>query len=300
MKTDKNRPAAPAFNGTWEFVTPETAAEWLLDHNKNNRKIRATRVTAYARDMRSGDWMATHEAIAFNCDGTLIDGQHRLEAVIESGIPGWFLVFHGVPKAVARVIDSNATRSASDALKIVHGKDATARDVTVAKIIYRGGRNKMYAPTRSEALEMYSKYESAVNTVSSMFEGPSTHIAISPVMGVIGRALLSGVSETKLRKFASVLVSGVSEEPKDAWIVKLRDRLLAPQRTGNHRHRATIYDVTAFALRAWLDGKLPVLLTPASKELFPIPDSDGMPSVPVQKKSRPRTKSNVRKTKAAA
>jgi predicted nucleic acid-binding Zn ribbon protein len=66
------------------YVTPEMAERWL-GHNKVNRNLRNRRVDQFARDMRSGRWQLTGEAIKFGKSGNLIDGQHRLWAVIESG-----------------------------------------------------------------------------------------------------------------------------------------------------------------------------------------------------------------------
>src|SRR5437870_5147015 len=66
-------------------VGPELATRWL-EGNVHNRKLREDVVARYARDMKAGRWLLTHEPIAFNKNGdTLVDGQHRLWAVVESG-----------------------------------------------------------------------------------------------------------------------------------------------------------------------------------------------------------------------
>lgn len=62
-------------------VTPRIAEAWLKKNTKN-RSIRKHLLERYASDMRSGLWKLTGEPIIFNCDGTLIDGQHRLQSVV--------------------------------------------------------------------------------------------------------------------------------------------------------------------------------------------------------------------------
>jgi hypothetical protein len=63
--------------------------------------------------------MVTGEAIKFSTSGELIDGQHRLQAIIESGKPQWLLVIRGLDPATKAVIDTGAPRTAGDALKLV-------------------------------------------------------------------------------------------------------------------------------------------------------------------------------------
>ncbi len=75
------------------YLTPDVAAQWLERFNTSNRKIQMTHVNSIARDIRSGNWMMNAQPIAFEGDpfsgeATLLNGQHRLEAVVkaEAGI----------------------------------------------------------------------------------------------------------------------------------------------------------------------------------------------------------------------
>lgn len=64
-------------------VSPTLAQEWLKK-NVFNRVLSKNVVSKYAYDMKNNDWTLTHQGIAFDTDGNLADGQHRLQAVIES------------------------------------------------------------------------------------------------------------------------------------------------------------------------------------------------------------------------
>lgn len=67
-------------------ITPEMA-ETLLSKNARNRVISKHNVDMMVKDIKNGKYELTHEAIAIAEDGSLVDGQHRLMAIKESGIP---------------------------------------------------------------------------------------------------------------------------------------------------------------------------------------------------------------------
>ena len=92
-------------------------AEKYLGQNIGNRNLRTQKVKQYARDMRNGSWHTSGQAIQFDWNGRLIDGQHRCEAIIESGVTIRVLVVKGLDPQTREVIDTGAKRSGSDALK---------------------------------------------------------------------------------------------------------------------------------------------------------------------------------------
>jgi hypothetical protein len=60
-----------------QTIAPAKAAE-MLDANTTNRPLSRTVVRAFGEAMSRGDWMVTHQGIAFDVNGVLVDGQHRL------------------------------------------------------------------------------------------------------------------------------------------------------------------------------------------------------------------------------
>lgn len=102
---------------TFVLVTPDLAAKWLT-RNIKNRPPKEMKIATYARDMLAGDWRLTGEAIKFDSDGNLLDGQNRLAAVVRSGCTVPMLVVLGLDPAVQRVMDSGAPRSAADFLHL--------------------------------------------------------------------------------------------------------------------------------------------------------------------------------------
>lgn len=103
-----------------------TEAKALLAVNTNNRTLRARQVSKYADDMANLAWLETGESISIAKDGTLLNGQHRLSAIVQSGVAVQMVVVTDVdPKAMA-VIDSGVSRKISDRLGLIGHSNAVA------------------------------------------------------------------------------------------------------------------------------------------------------------------------------
>lgn len=101
-----------------ELITPQIAKE-MLGANSKNRKVKADRVKKYAIDIELGKWVQnTGESIKIASSGELLDGQHRLMAIIKADKPIEMLVVRGLDENVFKVIDSGVSRSSADVLAI--------------------------------------------------------------------------------------------------------------------------------------------------------------------------------------
>ncbi len=101
----------------WRDITPDIAGEWLK-LNTLNRPKKLQKIALYAADMKGGHWPVTGATISFGKSGRLLDGQNRLQAVIDSGATIRVLVVWGLDDDVFDVIDGGARRTASDVLVI--------------------------------------------------------------------------------------------------------------------------------------------------------------------------------------
>jgi len=97
-------------------VTPAQAQKWL-EGNVDNRTLREARVLQHSQVLQRGEWELTGDAIVFDEDGTLLNGQHRLSAVVVTGIPARFIVLRGVPSKAQEVFDSGLARTLGDQLQ---------------------------------------------------------------------------------------------------------------------------------------------------------------------------------------
>lgn len=119
---------------TVETITPLIATAILEVCNINNRALRKDRVAVYAAAMREGRWKLTSQGVSIARDGTLNNGQHRLQAVISSGASVEMSVTFGEDRDVFDILDTGAVRSASDTLNIA-GFKATSNLAASARVL---------------------------------------------------------------------------------------------------------------------------------------------------------------------
>lgn len=107
-----------------EKITPKKAQEWIdRSHDVSQRSLNKVRVERLAHAIRDGQWRVTHQAIAIDETGRVLDGQHRLHAIVLAGqdMPGLeveaLVAFDADPSSFD-VIDTGAVRTTSDTLKI--------------------------------------------------------------------------------------------------------------------------------------------------------------------------------------
>lgn len=98
-------------------IGPSMARKMLERNHPHNRKMKPAKIKGYVADMKAGKWRyPTAEFIKFDEEGNLIDGQNRLQAVIDSESSQVFDVAYDLPADAKLVIDSGASRSYGDAL----------------------------------------------------------------------------------------------------------------------------------------------------------------------------------------
>ncbi len=100
-----------------EWITPEKAQHYL-DAMGSNRSYSEDTAIKYGRDMTENRWMPTSQGIGFDYTGKLIDGQHRLRAIIKTAVPVYSVVVRNLHPDAMRATDDNRKRTFSDDLKI--------------------------------------------------------------------------------------------------------------------------------------------------------------------------------------
>ena len=98
------------------LVTPELAKYWLKK-NRSNRPIRPTQVHRLAQLIRDGKWVLTPDAVGFDVNDNLTNAQHRLAAVVQSGIAVEMFLCTDLPVESFSATDQGCTRSVSDAIR---------------------------------------------------------------------------------------------------------------------------------------------------------------------------------------
>jgi hypothetical protein len=144
----------------WVDVTPEVAAEWLLRTHVNRRTYERT-VNTYSRLMMNGLWGISNDAIVFDVKDHLINGQHRLKAIIKSDVTCRFLVVQGAETTSQQVMDSGRKRTLADELT-VRGESNSHMLAAALADLYRweigAPRNRSAYPALVEALGLLDKH----------------------------------------------------------------------------------------------------------------------------------------------
>jgi len=98
------------------LVTPDYARK-LLEKNTDNRNIRVQVVNHLAEVIKNGAWCLTHQGIAISENGVILDGQHRLSAIVKANVAVEMAVSTDVPEEAFKAIDIGITRTLSDMFK---------------------------------------------------------------------------------------------------------------------------------------------------------------------------------------
>lgn len=259
----------------YEVVTPAKASEYLK-RNKCNRTLRESVIKRYASDMAAGKWRVTHQGLAFDRRGNLLDGQHRLHAVILSQVTVRMAVTRDLPADANDGLDSGLTRGVIDALHY-RGIQTSMNAVGIIRwMMFSGlfdGRKKIYEASRSEKIEFFIKHQEAISFVKTLFDKGAVipRMRLSCVWAVFARAYYNVKKKDRLAHAADVLVTGLHAEG-DRWLILLRNWLLYQKNVQGDQMRREIYAKTERALSAWLKGE-EVLgnLRPARSEQFLLP-----------------------------
>ncbi|MGA9651929.1 hypothetical protein [Pedobacter sp.] len=211
-----------------QVFTPELAEE-LLRSNTDNRRFRKTVVEKYADEMLMGRWKEnTGEVIKISDNGTLLDGQHRLMAIVKAGIPIALHVAYGLQSDVFHVLDSGIPRNATDAFHIQSIPNASMIPATISyyeALISQKIENKQ-SPSTSELLDRYYAKElfwSETARKSNNWYAEFGKIISPSTIGAI-YALFHDKSPDDAEKFMDQLCSGMDVRNKS--VALLRKKLI--------------------------------------------------------------------------
>ena len=116
------------------LVTP-THAKRLLEKNDGNRTLSAKTVNRYSKMMAENEWKMNGEPIIIDSNGKLSNGQHRLEACVQSGKPFESLVVEGVSADAFDTLDSGKARTLSDVMSVERIQNSAAAAATTRCLV---------------------------------------------------------------------------------------------------------------------------------------------------------------------
>lgn len=236
-------------NITVETVTPKVAFAWL-ENNRRNRTLRQEVVDMYAEQMTAGEWRMTGDPIRFSESGTLLDGQHRLAAILQSGAFLPMVIVRGLDLDDQMVIDTGVRRSFGDHLKIIgepysNHLAAMVRGVTLFETNGNLVANRVPHSVLKETLNKYPEIRDGISTVYKVNQ--ETSLGFNA--GGYGWWRFSQLDKQDCKKFFDQFASGADLQDGNP-ILTLRKIFLADIRgRRNFNFRANFK--AAIMTKAW-------------------------------------------------
>jgi hypothetical protein len=265
----------------WEDISPERAAEYLRG-NAAGRSVNKNAVEMYARDMAAGNWQLTHQGIALDENGILIDGQHRMQAIRRANVTVRMYVTKGAPRETFGVIDIGRGRSMADRFHIDGRKHATQlAAVTRKATMWNAGMpwQRKIVPTRDEIAKTFDEHPDLDEAAQFAHAWPARR-TLAPAMAGFSWWLFSRIDRDDATYFMEALRTGSNLERGDP-ILALRDRLTSDRHSHNRADYASGYQrqeiSLALTIIAWNHyrkrNKISKLQLPSSlsDESFPRP-----------------------------
>jgi hypothetical protein len=177
--------------------------------------------------MKAGRWLETHQGIAFDTDGRLIDGRHRLMAVAASGVTVRMWVFPEQTRETFDVIDTGYARAAAQFLPSTAPSMAAGAVRYIAAVIdkdFKGiYRNKM---PLHEVLEAHRQWPEIENWTLATYGARSVAaVPPSPLLAIVAMGERGGVPAPVIADFLSGLKSGAIGDAHDPRLL-LRNRFI--------------------------------------------------------------------------
>lgn len=254
-------------------MTPEMAAE-ILDNNNKNRHLRKPQVEFHLNNINRGLWELTHQGVAIDRNGNLLDGQHRLEAIRLSGKSVPIMVSRGMDPNLMQVIDTGARRSPGDVFKIADIPNPAVTSAMVRAVMnYRQDRWTNEVIPHSSLIDYYGQDEKVFAQAVEITKGEHKQVGMSPSLlaACVYLTLCSSITDERRAEWLPMAIHGINlRKGEPAYLLRRQFmNLRSDQRRMPSRAWMGMY-AKAFTIWA-LDQRVPQYLR--------FMDTDPLPSI---------------------
>lgn len=256
-------------NDAWEVVTvtPDMAREWLK-YNKVNRPLSQAWVNYYVRQIVDGLWDGQNgQSIKFDVLGNLIDGQHRLYAIIASGIAVTLEVRRHLKTESFKTIDVGNIRTAAHTLAALGIKNY-ALVAAVGRLIWlwRHGQKGLNSRVSIDEIVVTVRKYPAVVELAARLKDPFANLFLPASVGCFCYWLLSTLDAEAADKFFTELF----ENPSGVTLI-LQRRLVADRMSKRNTRTNEQVALVVKTWNAWRSGESLRLLKFLKDESMPEP-----------------------------
>jgi len=255
-----------------EDITPERAAA-ILAANPSNRALKKGIVAQIAADIKDGRWLFNGQPILISEGGELIDGQHRLSAIIKAGVPVQCAVVGGIDFAARRTVDTGTSRTAGDLLQLSgHSQGNLLASITRMVMSYERTDGRSISNTHISKTEINERADADSALKESMAFGRRAtktggRLGSGSVWGCV-HYITEALQDVRAENYLHSCAYGMDLSKGDPALA-VRDRLFQMTDTGGSGQVARVETL----LRGWiaerdgralsvvrLNGKLPNLV----------------------------------------
>lgn len=275
-----------------EFISPKMA-EKLLAKNTINRNIIDSWVDRLANRLTESEFVLSPDPICIGENGEIYNGQHRLWAVVLSGIGTEFFVYRDCDASVLKTIDAGRPRTFHDLITIQKLSSGREKTSTLYTSMVRGffglpeegtsGGTSMKNPAAWN-VDLYMQAEIKVKPyIDFVYDRiidshAPVRLTCAPAMVAVARAYACEVPVATidgfLKKYFWGKPSEIRSEEVDAVVQKIRDKFIRdPVGPSGWQHRQLFYLMMAGVLQCFDVGRSPKSFRIPSQDPFPLSDS---------------------------
>ena len=243
-----------------ETITPEVAKA-LLENNTNNRSITQGHLALIKSEILLGKWQYNGQPIIIGESGRLLDGQHRLTAVVETGIPIDTVIMRGINEDAFVTIDTGKIRGGSDVLSIAGSKHGNHIASAIRKVLEQFGGSKKcqgkysHKISNSEYLVMYEEHGEELTDLFDMTHSwvlnGSRLLSESDAVAFI---ILARDESSEIYNFLEEVITGFKINSKSNAAQTCRKKIIDMKFSGNQIREFQKKDWVLYCFRKYING----------------------------------------------
>lgn len=254
--TDVDHRPAPV---TKTVVIDPIWAELILEKNGRNRPLSHPRIARYSRALIAGRWNFTGDAIQIDWNEDLLNGQHRLHAIVLSGVSMQVNLVTGLPPESQRYMDQGRARSAGNQLA-VEGMSSATQIAAIVKVYlaWAGGQLttevKGVLGATDEIVEYAHEHKEQLQRAVTLADRVRKNIKVmTGATGAVAyRALM--LDDEAAEEFFNVLAHGANLE-LGSPILTFRNHVMKLRTTRTSRTNAEMVFLLVVTWNAWRSGR---------------------------------------------
>lgn len=250
------------------LVTPKLAQEWLAK-NEGNRPLRPPVVQLYATDMAAGKWQMNGETIKLAVSGRVLDGQHRLQAIVKTGVSVQMLVVFDLPEDSFQTIDTGMRRSMAHILGFsgVQNCGVLASIGRWIAILGHGSEYTRNNVSSQTVLDMIQQHPLS-HHYATKFTNSAIKALLPSACGAVMTLAAEKYGQDVIDLFLSNFASGEGLKSGDP-VFELRERMIQNRARVAKLQTPTVVALTIKAVRAYASQRQVGLLRWAPSEEWP-------------------------------